>query len=68
MSNNVRLNTTHFFIKKIPNGQELQQIDFKDFLKLYKKYTTKASSVLVIDTTISTDNPLHFQKNLLEEV
>ena len=40
----VRLNTTHFFIMKIPNKRELQQIalnhssdiDFKDFMKIYK--------------------------------
>ena len=41
----VRLNTTHFFIMKIPNKRELQQIaishssdiDFKDFINIYKK-------------------------------
>ena len=41
----VRLNSTHFFIMKIPNKRELQQIalnhssdiDFKDFIKIYKK-------------------------------
>ena len=40
----VRLNTTHFFIMKIPNKRELQQvainhssdIDFKDFMRLDK--------------------------------
>ena len=40
----VRLNSTHFFILKIPNKRELQQtalnhssdIDFKDFLKFIK--------------------------------
>ena len=45
----VRLNTTHFFIAKIPNKRELQQIalnhssdiNSKDFIKIYKKYTTK---------------------------
>ena len=43
----VRLNSTHFFIMKIPNKRELQQIelnhssdiDFKDFIKIYKKCT-----------------------------
>ena len=42
---NVRLNTTHLFIMKIPNKRELQQIsinnlsdiDFTDFIKIYKK-------------------------------
>ena len=40
----VRLNSTHFFIMKIPNKRELQQIalnhssdiHFKDFMKIYK--------------------------------
>ena len=43
----IRLNTTHYFIMKIPNKRELKQIasnhsseiDFKDFMKLYKEYT-----------------------------
>ena len=43
----VRLNSTHFFIMKIPNKRELQQIalnhssdiDFKDFMKIYIKCT-----------------------------
>ena len=40
----VRLNSTHLFILKIPNKRELQQImlnhsfdiDFKDFMNIYK--------------------------------
>ena len=43
----MRLNATHYFIMKTPSKNELQQIasnnssdiDFKDFMKLYKKYT-----------------------------
>ena len=42
VSKDVRLNSTHFFIMKIPNKRELQQIalnhssdlDFKDFMKI----------------------------------
>ena len=57
----VRLNTTHFFIMKIPNKRELQQIalnhssdiDFKDFIKIYKKCTDKEYSFLVNDTTLA---------------
>ena len=45
MPKDVRLNSTHFFIRKIPNKRELQQIaqnhssdvEFKDFVKNYKK-------------------------------
>ena len=68
----VRLNTTHFFIMKIPNKRELQQIaishssdiDFKDFIKIYKKCTDKPYSFLVNDTTLASDNHLRFRKNL----
>ena len=46
VSKDVRLNSTHFFIMKISNKTELQQIalnhssdiDFKDFMKICKKY------------------------------
>ena len=68
----VRLNTTHFFIMKIPNKGELQQIainhssciDFNDFIRINKKWTDKPYSFLVNDTTLSSDNPLRFRKNL----
>ena len=61
---------------KIPNKQELQQIafnhspniDFRDFMNLYKKCTAKPYSFLVIDTTLASDNPLRFRKNLLERI
>ena len=47
VSKDVRLNSTHFFIMKIPNKRELQQIalnhssdiNSKDFIKIYKKCT-----------------------------
>ena len=69
----VRLNSTHFFILKIPNKRELQQIvlnhssdiDFKDFIKIYKKYTKEPYSFLVNDTTLPSDDYLRFRKNLL---
>ena len=57
---------------KIPNKRELQQIatnhssdiDFKDFVKIYKKCSDEPYSFLVNDTTLSSDNPLRFRKNL----
>ena len=69
----IRLNSTHFFIMKIPNKRELQQIalnhwsdvDFKDFMNIYKKCTTEPYSFLVNDTTLPSDDPLRFRKNLL---
>ena len=70
----VRLNSTHFFIMTIPNKRELQQIalnhssdiDFKDFIKIYKKCTAEPYSFLVNDTTLQSDDPLTFRKNLLK--
>ena len=71
----VRLNSTHFFITRIPNKRELQQIalnhsfdiDFKDFIKIYKKCTAEPYSFLVNDTTLPSDDPLRFRKNLLDK-
>ena len=68
----VRLNSAHFFIMKIPNKRELQQIPLnysydinsKDFIKIYKKYTAEPYSFLVNDATLASDNPLRFRKNL----
>ena len=59
---------------KNQNKRELQQVafnhssdnDFQDFINLYKKYTAKPYSFLVIDTTLSSDNSSRFGKNLLE--
>ena len=59
---------------KIPNERELQQIainhssdiDFKNFIKIYKKCTDEPYSFLVNDTILASDNPLRFRKNLLD--
>ena len=67
----VRLNSTHFFILKIPNKGELQQIavnhsldiSSKDFIKIYRKYNDEPYSFLVNDATLQSDNPLRFRKN-----
>ena len=68
----VRLSSTHFFIMKILNKRELQQIalnhssdiDFKDFMKIYKECTKEPYSFLVNDITLQSDNPLRFRYNL----
>ena len=68
----VRLNTSHFFIAKIPNKRELQQIAInhssdistKDFINIYRKCTAEPYSFLVNDATLASDNPLRFRKNL----
>ena len=73
MPKTIRLNTTHYFIMKIINKRELQQIEsnhwynieFEEFMKLYKEYTKEPFSFLVSNATLSSDNPLHFRKNSL---
>ena len=53
---NSRLNSDHYFVMKIPNKRELQQIafnhssdiDFQDFMNLYKKCTTKLYQVYMV--------------------
>ena len=73
---NIRLNSTHYFVMKIPNKRELQQIafdhssdiDFQDFMNLQKKCTAEPYFFLVTDTILSSDNSLCFGKNLLERI
>ena len=68
----VRLNSRHYLIMKIHNKKELQQIvinhstdiDYKDFLKIYRICTKKPYSFLTIDTTLPADNPMKFRKKL----
>ena len=75
MPKDVRLNSTRFFVMKILNKREVQQIalnhssdiDFKDFIKICKECTTEPYSFLVNDTTLPSDDPLSFRKNLLKQ-
>ena len=68
----VRLNTTHFFIAKISNRRELQQIAInhssdistEDSTNIYRKCTAGPYSFLVNDTALASDNPLKARKNL----
>ena len=66
-----RLNSTHYVIMKIQSRKELQNIaqensgdiDFKDFLKTYKDYTSEPYSCMIIDTTVASGHPMGFRKN-----
>ena len=59
----IRLNSTHLLIIKIPSKSELQQIalnhssdiDFKDFIKIYERCTAEPFSFLVNNTTLPSD-------------
>ena len=70
----VQLNSTHYFILKINNRKELQNIainhsadiDYKDFVKIYRDCTKEPYNFLTIDTTLASSNPLRFRKNLFD--
>ena len=71
VSKTIRLNVTHYFIMKIPNKTELQQIALNRFCGIKFKGFMKRSepfSFLVNDTALLLDNPLRFRKNLLLNV
>ena len=58
---------------KINNRKELQNIainhsadiDYNDFVKIYREYTKEPYSFLTIDTTLPASDLLRFRKNLL---
>ena len=70
----VRLNSIHYLIMKISNKRELQNIainhsadiDYKDFMKIYRECTKEPYNFLTIDTTLPSSNPLRFRKNLFD--
>ena len=72
----VRLNSIRYLIMKINNLQNLQNIvinhsadvDYKDFIKIYKECTKEPFSSLTIDTTLPASNPLRFRKNLFDSL
>ena len=63
VARDVRLNTTQFFITKIPSNRELQQIALfhssdiytKDFINIYKKYTAVPYSFLVNNARLASE-------------
>ena len=56
---------------KINNRKELQNIainhsadiDYKDFVKIYRECTKEPYSFLTIDTALAASDPLRFRKN-----
>ena len=70
----VRLNSMHYLILKINNSKELQNIainhsadiDYKDFIKIYRECTKEPYNFLTIDTTLPSSNPLRFRKKLFD--
>ena len=69
----VRLNSTHYLIMKVNDRKNLQNIainhsadiDYKDFMKIYRECTKEPYSFLTIDKTLPASDSLRFRKNLL---
>ena len=67
----VRLNSTHYLIFKVNNRRELQNIvfnhsadiDYKDFLKIYRNCTKEPYSFLTIYTTLPSNDSMRFTNN-----
>ena len=65
----IKLNCTHYVILKLNNKRELQNIainhsadiDYKDFVKIYRDCTKEPYNFLTIDTTQPIDK--RFKKN-----
>ena len=76
VSKYVRLNSTHYLIMKISNRKELQNIainhsadiDYKDFMKIYRECTKKPFNFSTIDTMLPASNPLRFRTNLFKSL
>ena len=72
----VRLNSTYYLIMKINNKRELQNIainhsadiDYQDFMKIYRECTKEPFNVLTINTTLPASGPLRFRKNLFDSL
>ena len=66
----VRLNSTPYLIMKINNKRELKNIainhsadiDYQDFIKIYRECTKEPHNFLTIDTTLAASDPLRFRK------
>ena len=73
VAKDMRLNSTHYLIMKINKKIELQNIainsadiDYKDFVKIYRERTKELYSFLTIDTTLPTSDPWRFRQNLFQ--
>ena len=73
---NIRLKSTNYFVIKFADKREIQQIpfiystdiDFLDFISLYKKWSAKPYSLLFYDSTLASSNSSLFRKNLLKRI
>ena len=71
----VRVNSTHYLIMKINNKRELKNIlinhsaniDYKDFVKIFRECTRKPYYFLTINTTLPASDPLRFRQFVFDD-
>ena len=74
VTKNIRLNSKHYLIMKINNKRELKNIainhsadiNYQDFINIYRECTKEPYNFLTIDTTLPASDPLRFRKNLFD--
>ena len=70
----VKLNSTNYLMMKINNKRELRNIainhsadiDYQDFIKIYRECTKEPYNFLTIDSTLPASDPLRFRKKLFD--
>ena len=75
VAKDVRVNTTHLFIIKIPKKREIREtainnssdVDFQDFMNLYKQFSAEKYSVLVNYTTSPVGKTIENQRKTIED-
>ena len=76
VAKDVRLNLNHYLIMKRNSKIELENtatdhsadIDYQDFMKIYRECTKEPFNVLTINTTLPASGPLRFRKNLFDSL
>ena len=76
VTKDVRLNSTRYLIMKINNRRKLQNIainhsadiDYNDFINIYRKCAKEPFSFFAIFTTLPASNPPRFRKILFDSV
>ena len=72
----VRLNSTDYLIMKLNNRKEFKNIainnsadiDYNNFVRIYRECTREPFNFLTIDTTLPASDPLRFRKNLFHSL
>ena len=70
VSKDVRLNSTHYLIMKLTAKENTAinhsvDINYSDYMNIYREYTKESYSFLTIDATLPASDTLRYRKSLL---